>query len=132
MYRFFEMSVLINLRRKRKIFFLPFTSRNVLFIYYYARRNKKIHPCSRRYAVSIDRDGNSVESIHFLKRSGTLLARNRARDIRRIFVHLTAAADQNSVAERKDTSEKKRKIDAISGCDATGIKTVRLRALAAL
>lgn len=43
MYRFFEMSVLINLRRKRKIFFLPFTSRNVLFIYYYARRNKKIH-----------------------------------------------------------------------------------------
>lgn len=57
---------------------------------------------------------------------------NRARDIRRIFVHLTAAADQNSVAERKDTSEKKRKIDAISGCDATGIKTVRLRALAAL
>lgn len=32
----------------------------------------------------------------------------------------------------RDTREKKRKIDAISGCDATGIKNVRLRALAAL
>lgn len=80
------------------------------------------------------RRGNSVESKYFPNDRETW----RNREIRhspflsiqqwlRIRIPLPERKERG-----RDTREKKRKIDAISGCDATGIKNVRLRALAAL